>query len=154
MSSLARARWLRQNATEAEKKLWTRLRRQQLEAAHFRRQVPIGPFVVDFACKRRKLIVELDGGQHAQQTERDTLRTTFLEARGYAVMRFWNNEVFENLEGVVETIAVTLQHRRPPPPRPSPESGEGAGGGSPLFEFAGLPPGEIVGHVGAGFHAE
>ncbi|MDP6621533.1 MAG: DUF559 domain-containing protein [Alphaproteobacteria bacterium] len=123
--STARARKLRQNLSEAEKRLWNDLRRRQLDDAYFRRQVPFGPYVVDFACKQRKLIIELDGGQHAQQVDQDAKRTAYLEAQGYAVLRFWNNQVFENLEGVVETIAKAVSQRQPPPPRPSPDSGEG-----------------------------
>jgi very-short-patch-repair endonuclease len=71
---------------------------------HFRRQVPIGPYVVDFACFAKRLLVELDGGQHAREADRDAVRTSWLESRGFRVLRFWNNDALANTEGVVETI--------------------------------------------------
>jgi very-short-patch-repair endonuclease len=86
------ARFLRRNETDTEKRLWYRLRRQQLNGFRFRRQHPIGPFIVDFVCLSEKLIVELDGGQHAEQITADSERTAWLEGRGYRVLRFWNND--------------------------------------------------------------
>ena len=83
-----RARQLRCQQTDVEAKLWMRLRDRQLSGAKFRRQHPIGPYVVDFCCPDCGLVVELDGGQHADQTARDTVRTRFLEAEGYRVIRF------------------------------------------------------------------
>ncbi len=94
--------------TEAEKRLWSRLRDNQLDGHHFRRQRPIGPFIADFACVKEGLIVEVDGGQHADKATGDARRTAFLEKRGYRVLCFWNNEVLGNTDGVVETIRIAL----------------------------------------------
>lgn len=102
------ARYLRKNQTEAEKRLWWSLRRKQLRGARFRRQAPIGPYIVDFFCPEAKLIIELDGGQHADAVAADTRRTAWLEARSYRVVRFWNNDVMENIDGVLEVIATHL----------------------------------------------
>jgi len=98
------ARRLRRGATEVEARLWQRLRGRQIEGAKVRRQVPIGRYVVDFACPEARLVIELDGGQHALNTERDKDRTQIIEAHGYTVLRFWNSDVIENLEGVLEEI--------------------------------------------------
>ena len=99
------ARTLRRNSTEAEKTLWRELRNGQIAGHKFRRQQPIGRYVADFACQRRKLIIELDGGQHANDSPE---RTQFLNAVGYRVLRFWNNEILKNLPGVLQTIASAL----------------------------------------------
>jgi very-short-patch-repair endonuclease len=106
---IARPGRLRQRCTEAETALWDRLRNRGLNGAKFRRQVPLGPFVVDFACFDARLVVEVDGGQHAASQQQDVQRTTWLEAQGYRVVRFWNNEVLENIEGVLQTIAANLE---------------------------------------------
>ena len=103
------ARRLRRDQTDAEQTLWARLRNRQLGGWKFRRQVPLGKFVVDFACYDEKLVVELDGGQHGENPDDDAARTAWLEARGFRVLRFWNHEVLENLEGVLTTIAEVLQ---------------------------------------------
>jgi very-short-patch-repair endonuclease len=100
-----RARELRSNQTDVEAKLWRHLRDRQVFAAKFRRQHPIGPYIVDFCCPTLCLIVELDGGQHAQQTMADESRTRFLESRGYRVLRFWNNQVMTQLDAVLEEIS-------------------------------------------------
>ncbi|WP_328278304.1 endonuclease domain-containing protein [Sphingobium sp.] len=114
---------LRRDMTDAERALWAVLRNRQLENAKFRRQATIGPFIVDFLCVEAALAVELDGGQHSE--ERDHSRTDFLEARGLSVIRFWNHEVLENLDGVIEAIRSMLLKRRPSP-KPSPvKTGEG-----------------------------
>ena len=107
----SKARRLRRDQTAAEQQLWLRLRDRQLEGHKFRRQVPRGVFVVDFACLRRKLIVELDGGQHADpaQSAADRERTARLETEGYRVLRFWNDEVLTNMEGVLAQIAEALE---------------------------------------------
>ena len=110
--AVLRARTLRRDSTDAEKLLWRALR-TQLPGTKFRRQMPIGPYFADFACFGAKLIVELDGGQHAEATEQDAARTRFIEAQGYRVMRFWNSDVMSNLDGVVQSIADAL------PPSPS-----------------------------------
>jgi len=99
-----RARRLRRASTDAEKLLWQKLRARQLGGAKFRRQTPIGPYIVDFVSFEHKLVVEIDGGQHSASAERqhDTKRTTWLESQGFRVLRFWNNQVLTNLEGVLE----------------------------------------------------
>jgi len=94
--------------TEVELRLWIRLRGEQIGGHRFRRQVPIGPYVVDFACLKARLVVELDGGQHATAGERDERRTAWLESRGFAVLRFWNTDVLESLDGVLEKISAAL----------------------------------------------
>ena len=102
------ARRLRRAATEAEKEMWAALR--ELPSEHrFRRQHPIGSHVVDFACPGRKLAIELDGGQHAQQAQEDAARTLEIARRGYRVIRFWNNDVMHNLAGVLEIIRRELE---------------------------------------------
>ncbi len=94
--------------TDTERRLWRRLRMRDLAGYKFRRQRPIGPYVVDFVCLTRGLIVEVDGGQHAERTEADSRRTAYLIARGFRVLRFWNNEVSANLDGVCEQIVRAL----------------------------------------------
>jgi very-short-patch-repair endonuclease len=108
------ARRLRAEMTDAERKLWSLLRRKQLQGFRFRRQIPIGRYVADFACMSQHLIVELDGGRHAERVECDQHRTAWLAKIGYRVLRFWNGEVFTNTDGVVETIRLALLD--PPPP--------------------------------------
>ena len=117
--STTRARELRRNQTRAEARLWAALRNRQLAGLKFRRQVSLGPYVVDFFCLGARLIVELDGGQHgeADGRSRDARRTRWLEARGYRVIRFWNNEVSESLEGVLAVILAAARGD------PSPSSG-------------------------------
>ena len=97
-----RARDLRRNATDAEALLWSKLRNRQLCSAKFRRQVVIAPYIADFICFDARLIIEVDGGQHSEET--DASRTAFLETQGFKVIRFWNHEVLTNIEGVLETI--------------------------------------------------
>jgi very-short-patch-repair endonuclease len=114
------ARKLRRNQTDAERKLWFRLRDRRLNGLKFRRQVPVEKYVVDFCCESARLIVELDGGQHSVRTEADARRTAVLEAHGYLVLRFWNNDVLTNITGVLESILDTL-NPSPPHPHPLPE---------------------------------
>jgi very-short-patch-repair endonuclease len=99
---------LRTNSTDAEKRLWQALRNRQLQGHKFRRQHPIPPYVVDFVCLEYRLIVELDGGQHAEAQVYDSTRTEALERLGYKVLRFWNNELFENTQGVLERVLEQL----------------------------------------------
>lgn len=120
MKELARA--LRKNQTDAEKLLWYRLRNRQLADCKFRRQQVIGPYIADFLCLEPKLIIELDGGQHATQQDQDELRTRFLESLGYRVLRFWNHDVVRDIESVLEAIRLIVI--RSPHPGPLPE-GEG-----------------------------
>ncbi|SME94207.1 Very-short-patch-repair endonuclease [Tistlia consotensis] len=109
--SVDTARRLRRDATMVERRLWYRLRRGQLGAAKVRRQHPLGPFVVDFACLQAGLVVELDGGQHAGDVEADERRARYLQSEGFRVVRFWNHEVIENMEGVLTAIAEALEGR-------------------------------------------
>ena len=123
------ARKLRRNSTDAEQHLWHKLRSRTLGGHKFVRQDPIGTFVVDFVCRERRLIIEVDGGQHAESAL-DVQRDSWLQNRGYRVLRFWNNDVIKNTNGVLELIAVALQAESPPHPalegegRPLPASGE------------------------------
>ncbi len=103
------ARILRANATEAEQKLWSRLRKRQLYGFQFRRQYSIGPYFVDFFCLKAKLVVEVDGSQHADQKEQDERRSEFLRVNGHRVLRFWNFEVMSEIDSVVERIAEVLR---------------------------------------------
>jgi very-short-patch-repair endonuclease len=98
------ANTLRKNSTDAENILWSHLRAKQCQGFKFRRQAPIGRYVVDFVCHAKKLVIEVDGGQHAVDTMRDQRREAWLAAQGYSVLRFWNNDVLENIEGVLESI--------------------------------------------------
>ena len=111
MDNTIKARLLRKNQTDAEAALWRKLRGRGLEGYKFRRQVPVGPYVADFLCKEAMLIVEIDGGQHAEQVEYDRFREDFLKTHGYQVVRFWNNEVLNNLDGVLETLTLTLSQK-------------------------------------------
>ncbi len=107
-----RARQLRRDQTEAEALLWMHLRRKSLEGVKFRRQFPVGVFIADFCAPSALLIVEVDGGQHDEQAQRDRRRTLILESNGYRVLRFWNNEVMSNLDGVLEVIRAALIEAR------------------------------------------
>jgi very-short-patch-repair endonuclease len=100
--------------TVAEVRLWRRLSRDQIDGHRFRRQVPIGPYILDFLCVKSRLVIEVDGGQHSVAVEKDDERTAWLKARGFRVLRFWNNQVLEETDGVVERIREALG----PPPRP------------------------------------
>ena len=103
-----RARRLRRQQTDAERELWMRLRARQDVGVKFRRQYAIGPYVVDFCCLERSLVVEVDGGQHIEQARRDARRDAWLKQQGFCVLRFWDNDVLKNMEGVLESIAEQL----------------------------------------------
>src|SRR5688572_26068980 len=103
-----RARRLRRDQTDAERRLWYRLRDRQIVEAKFRRQHPIGPYIADFCCPDRMLVVELDGGQHAETTAHDRRRIEFLERQGYRIVRFWANEVLQETDGVLTRILAVL----------------------------------------------
>ena len=109
----SRSRKLRRNSTDAERKLWTILRNRQLGGFKFRQQVELDGYVADFLCLERRLIVEVDGGQHTP--ERDARRTTYLENQGFRILRFWNHDVLQNLDGVWTTIEKALTT----PPHPT-----------------------------------
>jgi very-short-patch-repair endonuclease len=128
-ASIARARSLRVDITNAERKLWYALRDRRFAGYKFRRQVPIGPYIADFVCYSARLVVEVDGGQHAD-SPRDARRDRWFGQNGFRVLRFWNNDVLKNLEGVWTVILETLQQPTPHPARaarghPSPARGEG-----------------------------
>ncbi len=120
-----RARVLRRDATEAEKKLWQHLRQPPFKVLNFRRQATIGPYFADFASHQLRIIIEVDGGQHSESAA-DDVRTSYLVSVGYRVLRFWNNEVLENTSGVLSAIDTAINADRPPTPDPSPPQ---AGGG-------------------------
>jgi very-short-patch-repair endonuclease len=121
---------MRINPTPAERRLWAMLRDRRMPEAKFRRQHVIPPYIVDLACLERSLIIEVDGGQHADSIS-DRQRDAYLRRRGFRVLRFWNNDVLENSSGVFEMICATLHTHHPPKPMawvpPSPLRGEGLG---------------------------
>ncbi len=128
------ARRLRRMMTPAERKLWWHLREAQFDGSHFRRQATIGRYFVDFCCHTNRLIIEVDGASHAEgrQLIADARRSEFLQAHGYRVLRFWNNDVLTNIEGVMTVIAGALasgEAEEPPTPDPSPPFAARMGGG-------------------------
>jgi very-short-patch-repair endonuclease len=125
MKELARA--LRKNQTDAEKLLWSRLRNRRFLGCKFRRQQIVGPYIADFLCMEPKLVIELDGGQHAEQQQRDEQRAQYLQNLGYQVLRFWNHEVLGDLDAVLESIRIAIAVLSPHP-GPLPE-GEGVRSG-------------------------
>ena len=132
---IERARRLRAGQTEAEDKLWARVRAGRLMGLKFRRQIAFSEsYIADFVCPRAKLIVELDGSQHVEQMEYDARRTGFFESQGYRVIRFWNNDVLLNLDSVLEAIYAALTAPLPASQalfRPSPLEGEGRNSAGP-----------------------
>jgi very-short-patch-repair endonuclease len=125
--TLTRAKELRRTMTDAEKKLWAALRDRRLSGHKFRKQQPIGPYIVDFVCQEHGLIVEADGSQHFDN-DYDVRRDTFLESTGYRVLRFWNNDILNNMRGVADAILLTLSAPHPSAASrlpPSPSRGEG-----------------------------
>jgi very-short-patch-repair endonuclease len=106
------AKQLHRNMSPAETKLWKHLRAHQMRDVHFRNQHAIGNYIVDFCAPRQKLIIELDGSQHLEQKEYDEERTKYLEARGYRVLRFWNNDVLKNMETVLKVIWSVLDEEK------------------------------------------
>jgi very-short-patch-repair endonuclease len=110
-----RSRNLRLNATDAELKLWNRLRSRSINNHKFARQEPIGRYIVDFVCRDKRLVIEVDGGQHATDT-RDVARDRWLADHNYRVLRFWNNDVLTNMPGVLEVIAAALDEEESPKP--------------------------------------
>ena len=105
-----RARKLRRASTDPERLLWAYLRNRHLGGYRFARQYPIGPYFADFVCRERRLVVELDGGQHSDSSY-DTARDRFLNRAGYSVLRYWNNDVTHNLNGVLDTLLLVLENR-------------------------------------------
>ena len=111
MNSIEFARLLRKISSDAEQRFWLHVRDRRLAGYKFRRQVPIGPYVVDFFCESAGLIVELDGGQHAEQRRYDERRDAFLREQGYSVLRIWNNDVMENMDGVLSVVLREISKR-------------------------------------------
>jgi very-short-patch-repair endonuclease len=107
-----RARRLRKEMTDAERALWAKIGQRQIDGFQFRRQFPLGQYIVDFVCFERQLVIEVDGGQHTEQKCYDDRRTAWLENQGFQVLRFWNNEVLTELEVVLETIFSALRTMR------------------------------------------
>jgi len=116
MKPIRTARRLRRASTDAEQKLWSRLRNKQLRGLKFRRQMPIGPFIADFACVEARIVIEVDGSQHLVATEADRLRSQAIEAAGYLVVRFWNDEVLANIDAVMAEIEGVVVARSSPCP--------------------------------------
>jgi very-short-patch-repair endonuclease len=113
------AKKLRRNSTQAEALLWRSLKARQLDGIKFRRQQPVGKFIVDFVCFEKRIVIELDGGQHAITKSRDNDRDRWLADKGFIIMRFWNNDLFENLDGVLAVIRQQCLSRASPSPYPS-----------------------------------
>ena len=111
----AAARKLRKNSTKAENLLWQKLRNRQLEGFKFRRQQPVGSYILDFVNFKKGIVIEVDGGQHTILKDKDKKRDAWLNAEGFEVMRFWNNEVFENLDGILQVIRTKLITPSPGP---------------------------------------
>jgi very-short-patch-repair endonuclease len=117
------AKHLRKKSTDTESVLWKQLRAKRFEGLKWRRQEPIGKYIVDFVCYEKRIIVECDGSQHLVQKDKDSIRDEWLRDRGYKILRFWDNEVLQNLDIVLETIwKVSSDH---PPPHPLPSNGGG-----------------------------
>jgi very-short-patch-repair endonuclease len=121
---------MRHEPTDAERVLWQHLRHLTVSGSHFRRQATIGPYFADFACHAARLVIELDGGQHneAAGLARDATRTADLEARGYRVLRFWNNDVLGTVEGAMETLPAAVRDVGRPPPTPPRHAAHGGRG--------------------------
>ena len=137
MQGSKRATDLRARQTDMERWLWSRLRDRRLNGYKFRRQVPIGAYIADFVCMPARLIIELDGSQHAEHAADDRQRERYMREQGYEVLRFWNNAVWENMEGLLTAILLVVERRvlcrgkrRRPSPQPSPwrERGPDRGG--------------------------
>jgi very-short-patch-repair endonuclease len=118
---LSNAKMLRTNQTKAEQQMWYHLRAHRFMGLKFKRQKPMGRYIIDFVCVEQMLIIEIDGGQHADQVKYDQYRDAWLRNQGYTVLRFWNNEVMQQIEGVLEKIHLTLTLS----PSPSPTSVRG-----------------------------
>jgi very-short-patch-repair endonuclease len=124
-----RARRLRKSMTDAERALWRYLRLRQLNGHKFRRQVTIGPYIADFACLKAMLVIEVDGGQHADARAYDSQRDDFMRGQGYRILRFWNNEVLGNMDGLWDTIVAEISIHAScgvtPHPNLPPQGGKG-----------------------------
>lgn len=125
MDSRDFAKQLRQSLTDAERVLWYHLRAHRFQGQKFRRQQPLGPYILDFVHFRAKLVIEADGGQHAE-SKRDAVRDAWLASEGFRVMRFWNDQILKETEAVLEAILQTLGQPAPSPPTPLPQGERGA----------------------------
>lgn len=124
MNLTEQARELRKNMTDAERHLWRYLRERQIEGCKFRRQNPIGPYIVDFVSFDVMLVIEVDGSQHMDEVKYDDRRTQYLNQQGFTVLRFWNNQVLRETDGVLESIRNVILNLKRPHPNPPPQ-GEG-----------------------------
>jgi len=122
MSKVRKARQLRKNATDAESKIWKMLRNRHFSSFKFRRQEPLGRYIVDFVCYEKKIVVETDGGQHCERKGYDEKRTGWLNNKGFKVLRFWNNDVMKDFAAVKQVIWENL--KSVPSPESSPTRGE------------------------------
>lgn len=125
--ALTNAKILRANQTDAEQRIWYHLRAHRFMGLKFKRQKPLGHYIVDFVCVEQRLIIEIDGGQHAEQTEYDQRRDVWLQSQGYTILRFWNNEVMQQLESVLEQIRLTIPLSADSTLSPSPSPARGRG---------------------------
>jgi very-short-patch-repair endonuclease len=143
------ARAMRHHATPHEHQLWQHLRAGRLHGFKFKRQQPLGNYIVDFVCFQTRLIVEADGGQHADQTAYDTQRDQWLISQKFKVLRYWNNDIAQNLDGVLEQILAACLSRAAPalqsPPSPQPLPREGGGANEVLPDAGNLPPSPLAG---------
>ena len=121
-----RARALRREMTEAERCLWYQLRAHRFMGLKFKRQKPLGRYIVDFVCLEIGLIIELDGGQHAEQLAYDQRRDFWLKEKGFIVLRFWNHDVLLQTDAVLERLRLWVEQKQPSPPTPLPQAGEGS----------------------------
>ena len=137
--AVKRVRALRQSSTDAEHVIWQMLRNRQIDGKKFVRQYPIGPYVADFACRDEMLVVELDGGQHAESAS-DEKRTAYLNTHGYSVLRFWNNDVLGNREGCWLTIQAVLRGNPSPDLRFAPATLSPEGRGKAALDHQGKSP--------------
>ncbi|WP_430755226.1 endonuclease domain-containing protein [Magnetovirga frankeli] len=138
---------MRHAATDAEQKLWQRLRNRALGGYKFRRQVPVGPYILDFLCKELKLVIELDGSQHMEQQAYDDARSRYLEMQGLKVLRYWDNDTLQQTESVLEAILFQCQELAsnsrsfaPPHPQPFSPRGEGSRSDAPVAKSDPLAP--------------
>jgi very-short-patch-repair endonuclease len=107
------AKYLRINHTDAEKLLWSHLKARRLDGLKFRRQQPVGKYIVDFICFEKRIVIEVDGGQHSWEKSKDEVRDKWLRKEGYSVLRFWNNDVLKNIDGVIQIISENCSNHPP-----------------------------------------
>ena len=127
MSQIPRARQMRRQSTDAERLLWSKLRDRRMMNCKFRRQYPMGRYIVDFVCRKRNIIIEIDGGHHIDQQDYDTVRTEWLQSQGFEVIRYWDNDVLTQLDSVLESIGNALEKcGKQPSPSPAASSANGS----------------------------